>query len=42
MLIASLSSLPATLTKELLGAQHNIVRHPDIPRAALNLAWNLI
>lgn len=28
--------------KELLGAQHNIVRHPDMPRAAFNLAWNLI
>ena len=28
--------------KELLGAQHNIVRHPDIPRAAFNLAWNLV
>lgn len=28
--------------KELLGAQHNIVRHPDMPRAAFNLAWDLI
>ncbi len=27
---------------ELLGVQHNIVRHPDMPRAAFNLAWDLI
>jgi len=27
---------------ELLGVQHNIIRHPDMPRAAFNLAWNLI
>lgn len=28
--------------KEILGAQHNIVRHPDMPRAAFDLAWRLI
>lgn len=28
--------------KELIGAQHNIVRHPDMPRAAFWLAWDTI
>lgn len=28
--------------EELLGAQHNIVRHPDMPRAAFKLAWDTI
>ena len=28
--------------KDLLGVQHNIVRHPDMPRAAFALAWSLI
>ena len=28
--------------KELLGSQHNIVRHPDMPRAAFQLAWDTI
>ena len=27
---------------ELLGTQHNIVRHPDMPRAAFKLAWDTI
>lgn len=27
---------------ELLGSQHNIVRHPDMPRAAFQLAWDTI
>lgn len=27
---------------ELLGSQHNIVRHPDMPRAAFQLAWDSI
>lgn len=27
---------------ELLGTQHNIVRHPDMPRAAFKLAWDII
>jgi len=27
---------------ELLGAQHNIVRHPDMPRAAFKLVWDTI
>jgi len=25
---------------EILGKQHNIVRHPDMPRAVFNLLWN--
>ena len=28
--------------EELLGEQHNIIRHPDMPRAAFALAWDLI
>ena len=28
--------------EELLGAQHNIIRHPDMPRAAFQLAWSTI
>ncbi|MBT3490627.1 MAG: PAS domain S-box protein, partial [Gammaproteobacteria bacterium] len=27
---------------ELLGAQHNIIRHPDMPRAVFNLLWDTI
>ncbi|GAB2182142.1 PAS domain-containing protein [Denitratisoma sp. agr-D3] len=27
---------------ELLGAQHNIVRHPDMPRSVFKLAWDTI
>lgn len=27
---------------ELLGTQHNIVRHPDMPRAIFNLLWDTI
>jgi PAS domain S-box-containing protein len=28
--------------EELLGSQHNIIRHPDMPRAAFQLAWDTI
>lgn len=28
--------------QELLGVQHNIIRHPDMPRAAFKLAWDTI
>lgn len=28
--------------QELLGVQHNIVRHPDMPRSAFKLAWDTI
>jgi PAS domain S-box-containing protein len=28
--------------EELLGVQHNIIRHPDMPRAAFKLAWSTI
>ncbi len=27
---------------ELLGSQHNIVRHPDMPRSVFNLLWTTI
>jgi PAS domain S-box-containing protein len=27
---------------ELLGAQHNIIRHPDMPRGIFKLLWNTI
>lgn len=27
---------------ELIGANHNLVRHPDMPRVAFKLAWDLI
>ncbi|MCZ4306530.1 PAS domain-containing protein [Zoogloeaceae bacterium G21618-S1] len=28
--------------EELLGVQHNIIRHPDMPRAAFKLVWDAI
>jgi len=28
--------------KELLGKNHNIIRHPDVPQVAFKLAWDLI
>ena len=28
--------------QELLGAPHNIIRHPDMPRSAFKLAWSTI
>lgn len=28
--------------EELLGTNHNIIRHPDMPRVAFKLAWDLI
>lgn len=28
--------------EELLGVQHNIIRHPDMPRTAFKLAWDTI
>mgnify|MGYP002620760611 CR=1 FL=1 len=28
--------------KELLGVQHNIIRHPDMPRAVFKLLWDTI
>ena len=28
--------------QELLGAQHNIIRHPDMPRAVFKLLWDTI
>ncbi len=28
--------------KELLGVQHNIIRHPDMPRGAFKLVWDTL
>jgi len=28
--------------KELVGTNHNIIRHPDMPRVAFKLAWEMI
>lgn len=28
--------------EELLGTQHNVIRHPDMPRAAFKLVWDTI
>lgn len=28
--------------EELIGSQHNIIRHPDMPRSAFQLAWDTI
>lgn len=28
--------------QELIGAPHNIIRHPDMPKAVFNLLWNTI
>ncbi|NPA74051.1 MAG: PAS domain-containing protein [Epsilonproteobacteria bacterium] len=28
--------------KELLGANHNLIRHPDMPKIAFQLCWDLI
>ena len=28
--------------QELLGAQHNIIRHPDMPRGVFKLLWERI
>lgn len=28
--------------EELMGANHNLIRHPDMPRIAFKLAWDLI
>lgn len=28
--------------EELIGANHNLIRHPDMPAVAFNLAWDLI
>ncbi len=30
------------LEQELIGAQHNIIRHPDMPRAVFKLLWDTI
>jgi PAS domain S-box-containing protein len=28
--------------KQLIGKNHNIIRHPDVPQVAFKLAWDLI
>lgn len=28
--------------EELIGANHNLIRHPDMPKVAFNLAWDLV
>lgn len=28
--------------EELIGANHNLIRHPDMPAVAFNLAWDLV
>ena len=28
--------------KDLIGANHNLIRHPDMPRVAFKVAWDLI
>jgi PAS domain S-box-containing protein len=28
--------------KDLIGANHNLIRHPDMPKVAFKLAWDLI
>jgi len=29
-------------SKELIGANHNLIRHPDMPKVAFKVAWDLI
>lgn len=36
---AKFSGFPAA---DLIGANHNLIRHPDMPRIAFKIAWNLI
>lgn len=38
-IFARMSGYPAA---DLIGANHNLIRHPDMPRIAFRLAWNLI
>lgn len=34
--------ISAYTAKELVGSQHNIIRHPDMPRAAFKKMWDTI
>jgi len=38
-IFTEMSGYPAT---DLIGANHNLIRHPDMPRVAFKLAWDLI
>lgn len=38
-IFAKIAGYPAS---DLIGANHNLIRHPDMPRIAFKLAWNLI
>ena len=29
-------------SKDLIGANHNLIRHPDMPKVAFKLAWDLV
>jgi len=36
------SNIAGYKTSELIGANHNLVRHPDMPRLAFKILWDLI
>ncbi|PHS59238.1 MAG: PAS sensor protein [Sulfurimonas sp.] len=36
------SQIAAYPASELIGSNHNIIRHPDMPRIAFKIAWDLI
>ena len=38
-IFTKISGYPA---EKLIGANHNLIRHPDMPRVAFKLAWDLI
>ena len=38
-IFAKIAGYPAT---DLIGANHNLIRHPDMPRIAFRTAWDLI
>ncbi len=38
-IFAEMSGYPAS---KLIGANHNLIRHPDMPRVAFKVAWDLI
>ena len=38
-IFAQMSGYPAA---DLIGANHNLIRHPDMPKVAFKLAWDLI
>ena len=38
-IFAKMAGYPAS---DMIGSNHNVIRHPDMPRAAFKLAWDLI